>query len=125
MWLRSMRHLVNALFAFGPIENTIGGTVRSRKSYSLASLGSVSDIGASKEDFGLEAARSTPVAGRVGAPLQMAVDELNSAGPLLARNEPGRTTPPQEGAGLSDGNPFGGYAMTCRGIQNAELQKKI
>jgi hypothetical protein len=59
---------MNALFAFGPIENTIGGTVRSRKSYSPASLGSVSDIGASKGDFGLEAARSTPVAGRVGAP---------------------------------------------------------
>jgi hypothetical protein len=82
MWLRSMRHLVNALFAFAPIENTIGGTVKSHKSYLPASLGSVSDIGASKEDFGLEAARSTPVAGRVGAPLQMAVDELNSAGPL-------------------------------------------
>jgi hypothetical protein len=49
-----MRHLVNALFAFAPIENTIGGTVRSHKSYSPASLGSVSDIGASKEDFGLE-----------------------------------------------------------------------
>jgi hypothetical protein len=53
MWLRSMRHLAIALFAFAPIENTIEGTVKSHKSYSLASLGSVADIGASKEDFGL------------------------------------------------------------------------
>jgi hypothetical protein len=53
MWLRSMRHLVNALFAFAPIGNTIGRTVKSHKSYLLASLGSASDIGVSKADFGL------------------------------------------------------------------------
>ena len=58
MWLRSMRHLVNALFAFAPIENTIGRTVRLRKSYSPPNLRSVSDIGASKADLGHDASSS-------------------------------------------------------------------
>src|SRR5262245_15221360 len=58
MWLRSMRHPVNARFAFAPIENTIGGTARLRESYSPTNLRSVSDIGASKADLGDDTKRA-------------------------------------------------------------------